>query len=575
MDAPKFDCRAVLSAILLALLLTSCSERASQSPRPTSAASEASRPSATPKSLTVAIRGEPSTFSIKIDSSPTIPGGQEVELLVNSGLAIKDANGILQPRIADAVPSVDNGQWQLFPDGTMQTTWRLRPDARWADGTAFTVDDLLFTLRVGEDKDLPVFRDAAFDSIASVETPDPNTIVVEWRQPFIGADELFTQDLAMPMPSHTLEPAYQQEKAAFTQNAAWNDEFVGAGPFKLKQWTHGSFMTLDANDDYVLGRPRLDGIEVRFIDDMGTFYANMLAGTVDLNLGGRNLSLDQALQLRDAWNGRLELKLVARFVAQPQLLNPNPPALANVQFRRAMLSAVDRNQMSDSLLPGASSPVAELFLSPDEPEFSGLAPAIVHYPYDPSRAAQMMQDLGFTKGGDGVYQDRSGQPVIEEIRTVATDVNQHIMAILADQWKHFGVPTTQVVVPPQRQRDLEYRATFPGFDVERQPSKTEVLSNLLSSQARIPETGYLGTNYSRVMDPALDGLIDRYFGTIPWDDRMSVGRQIVQQITAQVIWLDLFYDAQPILINDRVLHVAAVKSASSTETWNAQDWDVR
>src|SRR5207248_161118 len=108
------------------------------------------------------------------------------------------------------------------------------------------------------------------------------------------------------------------------------------------------------------------------------------------------------------------------------------------------------------------------------------------------------------------------------------------------------------VVPTQRQRDLQYRANFPAFDMTRQPASIGTLNNLYSSEARLPETGYLGRNYARYMNPALDTLVDRYFNTVPWQERMEVGRQIMHDITDQVVWLDLFYDAAPLLISSRL-----------------------
>jgi hypothetical protein len=76
------------------------------------------------------------------------------------------------------------------------------------------------------------------------------------------------------------------------------------------------------------------------------------------------------------------------------------------------------------------------------------------------------------------------------------------------------------------------------------------------------------------MSPSLDALVDRYFNTVPWGDRMEVGRQIMHHITDQVVWLDLFYDAAPMLISSRLKGVSASKAESALDTWNVQDWDV-
>jgi len=131
-----------------------------------------------------------------------------------------------------------------------------------------------------------------------------------------------------------------------------------------------------------------------------------------------------------------------------------------------------------------------------------------------------------------------------------------------------------VVVPPQRQRDLQYRANFPAFDMQRQPASIATLNGLYSSEARMQEANFLGRNYARYMNPMLDAQIDRYFNTVPWNDRMEIGRQIMRHVTEQVVWLDLFYDAQPILISRRLKNVTASSAEGALETWNGPDWDI-
>jgi peptide/nickel transport system substrate-binding protein len=562
--------------LLIALLLAGCTAPTPRDSGGQAAPGAGAAVRATgPTRVTVAIRGEPRTTSTKIDSSPSVPGGADVETMLHAGAALVDAGGKLRPQLAQDVPSVENGHWKVNADGTMETTWRIRPNARWHDGQPITSADLLFTLRVVRDPSVPEFRDAAFESIDAAEATDERTLTVRWKRPYIGADSLFTFSLAPIMARHRLEAAFLEDKTTFTQAPAWGAEFVGAGPFRLHEWVRGSYMVIAANPDYVLGRPKLDEIEVRFIEDANTFMANMLAGTVDANLGGRNISLDQAQEIRGQWNGRMEIKLASRFVAQPQYLNPTPAVVSDVRFRRALYQGVDRAQLAESLLPGAPATVAHIFLSPSEPEHAEIASAIVKYEYDPRRATQEIEGLGYSRGSDGIFRDGSGQRLSVEIRTVATDLNQKIMLTLADAWQRIGVAVEPVTVPPQRQRDLPYRATFPAFDMQRQPSQLDTLYNLYSYESRLPETNFVGRNYSRYMNPQLDGLLDRYFTTVPWGARMEVGRQIAHLITDQVVWIDLFYDAQPVMVSSRLKNVVIGGAAGAQDTWNVHEWDVQ
>ncbi len=562
--------RACLIGIALAVAISACATPQSRGSAPSQTG--ALQGASGPKRVTIAIRGEPRTFSSKIDSSPSVPGGSELENLVNAGLTVEDNAGVHRPQLAESVPTIENGLWKLFPDGRMETTWKIRDTARWHDGVPVTAEDMRFTARVVQDRDLPEFRDAQFENIDSVQTPDSQTVTVRWRQPFIQADVMFALDLVMPMAQHVLEPIYMQDKSMFTQSPSWSQEFVGSGPFKLREWVPGSHMLLAAHDGYVLGRPKLDEIEVKFIDDTNTFVANMLSGAVDMNVGGRNLSLEQAGQIKERWSGRMEIKYSQRFVNQPQFLDPSPSVIGDVRFRRALYHALDRQQMSESLLPGASAQVAHTFLTPTEPEFKDVQSAIVRYVHNPRQAGQLIDGLGYSKGSDGMYRDPNGEKLTVEIRTVSTDINTKIMYAMADFWQKVGVSVDPIVIPPQRQRDLAWRATFPGFDMQRQPSDTEPFKYLYSNQSRVAETNYLGRNYSRYTNPAVDALLEAYFTTIPWEQRMNTGREIIRLMTDQVIWMDLFYDAQPTLVSARLDKVTAVSQGPIV--WNAYEWDL-
>src|SRR5207302_11457954 len=106
---------------------------------------------AAPKRLVAAIQGSP----VSVYQPPNIPdspkGLSELTSMVHVGLSVFDTTGTLQAELAEAVPSVENGLWKLLPDGTMETTWRIRAGAEWHDGTPFTADDLVFALRVASD----------------------------------------------------------------------------------------------------------------------------------------------------------------------------------------------------------------------------------------------------------------------------------------------------------------------------------------------------------------------------------------------------------------------------------------
>src|SRR5439155_729372 len=221
----------------------------------------------------------------------------------------------------------------------------------------------------------------------------------------------FSLGKAAPMPKHLLAAPYLENKAGFRDLPDWGRDFVGAGPFKIKEWVPGSNVLLVANDAYPPGRPHLDEIQVRFIPDPNTLAANLQAGAVELTMS-RNLSVEQGFALKDKWPGSMELQIASWIQIFPQMLTPEPP-VGNVQFRRALSYAVDRQSLVDNLMLGQGG-VADHFIVPDDPEFQSVNRQMVTYPYDPRRAGQLIESLGYSKGSDGMFKEPSGQSLSVE-----------------------------------------------------------------------------------------------------------------------------------------------------------------
>ena len=127
---------------------------------------------------------------------------------------------------------------------------------------------------------------------------------------------------------------------------------LGLGPYRLKEWVRGSHLVFAAFDAYALGRPKIDEIEVRFIPDPNTMMANMLSGALEMPQGSI-VGMDQALTMKEQWlGGQVVMDPSGWVVAYPQSIDPQPRILLDPQFRRALLHAVDRQQMVDALMLG-------------------------------------------------------------------------------------------------------------------------------------------------------------------------------------------------------------------------------
>ncbi len=526
-----------------------------------------------PKRIVGAIKGDPFTLNSMMSNAGGtggVRGIDEIEQMVSAAMAQEDSEGKLHPFLAEAVPSLENGLWKVLPDGRMETTWRIRQGAAWHDGAPLTAGDLLFATTVGQDRELDVPIDAAYKSIESIEAVDARTVLVRWKQPYVLADTMFGYDRGLPLPKHILERPYMENKATFAELPYWTGDFVGTGPFKLRQFVRSSHLVLEANDRHVLGRPPIDEIEVKFIPDNNTLVANLLAGVVDINLGP-GVAIEDGLEVRSQWReGRLDYRAGSAVRLHPNLLDPSPSIFLDVQFRRALTHAVDRQQIVDTLQGGLAS-VAHSYLSPDHPEFKDTEARAVRYEYDPRRAGQMIEALGFSRGPDGMFRDSAGTPLTIEVRTSpGRAVSEKSTLIVADHFKAAGVGADTLIIPAQRSRDREYRAERPGFELGGQPAD---LMRLHSTQVPRRDNRFEGDNRVRYANPEVDTLIDRYFATIPRPERIQVIGDIVQHVSDRALMTGLFYEAEPTLISNRLQKATAGGVAQAT--WNVHAWSVK
>src|SRR6266511_3254713 len=211
--------------------------------------------------LTFALRVEPIFLTTKglRTSAATI---STTTRLFNAGLAYLDESSQFHPYVAEELPKLDTDTWRVFPDGRMETIYRLKPGLTWHDGAPLTSEDYAFALRVYQ---MPEFAQGGLPPqalIDSIDASDPRTILIRWKQSFADADIL---DVTLPgdsgesprrinaLPRHILqEPLDRGDVDAFVAHPYWSTQFVGLGPWRLSRWEPGAFIEGEAFDGHAL-----------------------------------------------------------------------------------------------------------------------------------------------------------------------------------------------------------------------------------------------------------------------------------------------------------------------------------
>jgi peptide/nickel transport system substrate-binding protein len=529
------------------------------------------------KQLVIALEGEPDNLLFRMGTTSGVNVSQTIRLAVHRHLAGYDERGNAYPMLAAALPATTDGSWLVRDDGTMQTTYRLRSGVTWHDGTPLTARDFAFAWTVMSDPELPIFERSVAQQIRGIATPDDATLVIDWAGTYPFANAVAEEDLG-PLPAHLAEPTYRSEKGRFEELPIWTRELVGVGPYRITGWEPGSQLTLSAYDGFYGGRAKIDTLVFRFILSGDSIVASLLAGSVDGVLK-RALSFEQAMTVKESWerDGRRPLVLV-----QPthyrhvyvQFREPKLPEVRDVRLRRALMYALDRPALVEAML-GGQSPVAHTFIPPDDVKWDWVKDVAVTYDYDPRRSADLLTQMGWTRGGDGAFQKSGDDATAIPISASASDKNVRELAIIADYWKAAGLKVEQIVIPAVEARDNRVNANFGGFMPGSTPaSYRNTLKKNYGPACPMEQTRWVGTNNGCYRNAELDRIIDALSIAIEPNTQQRLFRERVKLETEELPLLPLYFDVQIHLFREGVHGVRGETNPTTSVSWNAAEWDV-
>jgi peptide/nickel transport system substrate-binding protein len=563
--------RQLIALLGLVLILSAAGCAPTSSPGPAGQGNSGGQ-QAQKKIITVAYGRIPTNLG------PLEGGVAEFREMAHAGLLALDpiANQPV-PRLADAIPAFEHGTMVALPDGRLETRYRLRPGIKWHDGTPFSSQDFVFGWLVQQTPNWPSRSNPMAGLIDAMETPDESMLVITWKTPTRFALRTFTNSI-WPMPRHLLGPLVAAgDIQAVADSSYWTRDFVGVGAFKLTQWVEGSHWEFAANDDYVLGRPRIDTLIWRLTTDRNAGLAGVLAGQLDVTMSNL-LDLETAQVLQQQWDEpRRGTILLTPANWRWVNLMPTNPLLSDLRVRRAMIHALDREGMSRDLFNGLQA-VCDIWVSPRRPQFAAVDAAIAKYPYDPARSRQLFEEAGWRMGPDGLLVNGQGQRFVIDGRT--TDAEGEVGRVQlanVDDWRRAGVQVDVNNVSSQLDATPEYRNQWTGA---YWASWNLVLEDLRgqwhTSVIPRPENRFSGGNRARWSNPRADTLIEEMSVTLEeaaWDRDLI---ELARLWTDELPHLPLYYINEVVTYGKGIRGVAPRSETGSdnTVTWNVHEWSV-
>lgn len=433
-------------------------------------------------------------------------------LLVFLPLVRYDEKGELEGRLS---------RWWEHSADYLEWTFHLRTDVLWHDGVPVTAHDVAFTLDLWAHPDINWYGALG---VESTSVTDDSTIVIRYGQP---TDALRYQPWLVYYPKHLLEGL---DPGDFYDWEFWSHP-VGNGPYRFIRAVPATQMELAANERHYEGKPPIERVILRFVDGAG--LTELLAGGVDILT---DVEPKQVMQVADDPRFRI-YHSVSTGMVLAVFWNHRSPALRDPEVRRALMLAVDRQQLRSILGYPEDTPILDGPTSVRQLVRREISEPVGH---DLAEAARLLDGAGWVDSdGDGI-RERAGQAL-------------SFTALVSDQPLHHEIG---VFVQAMLRRV--------GVQMELQPIGGSVLYQRLEAgefEAAVRFTGipadwlqrYFGSESQLgYRNPRVDVLVDRLESTADPDARDEIFLELTEIFRVEAPALFLFPNVQFVVATRRV-----------------------
>ncbi len=460
----------------------------------------------------------------------------------------------LTARLADKVPSFDNGQVRIVADertpaGRLHVRFVLREGLVWHDGRPITSDDVVFAWQ--RDLAAPAGGRPRADAelVERVDVADARAVTFILR-PGVRTNRYAL--LAHAMPRHLLGGASVEAEAAYARMP------VHAGPFVVASWQDGIGATFTPFAGYALGKPNLTRIEARFYRDGDELVAALQKGEVEL-APADSLAADRGPELERFAEGR---GLLVRYTPQDWAefllfdLFDLRRAFGDVRVRRAVAAGVDRRAIIQQVFAGRARVPSSYLTAPSWATTESVPPPEA----DPQAARAILASAGYCASARCV-----GAPILRARLLVEGGSAPRLAAaeLVARDLAAMGAVTTLVVMDS---RAFASALAARDFDV--------ALAARGGADPADATDEYIGTSVRNVTgfaDPAFDILARSAASFLTRGERRPLYAELQRIWTAHVPALPL-YQELAVDVVPASLEGLLPSAIHEPLSWNAHAW---
>ncbi|MEX2275010.1 MAG: ABC transporter substrate-binding protein [Actinomycetota bacterium] len=387
--------------------------------------------------------------------------------------------------------------WTQSEDG-LTWTFTLREGLTWSDGEPLTAHDFEWFANFIVDNDIGEYIDN-FPFTDSIEATDDRTIVWKTTKP--------TAQPGLPgilvLPEHVFGDMSVEEFLEYP-----NDDFpVVSGPFTIAEWKKGQFLRMEANPSYYRGAPQVDEVVFRQFGTDEAVVQALQRGTVDY---GEYIPANLFETLQDEPDIGTHVGGSANFTNLNFNLydgdeqSTGHPALFDVELRRAIAHAIDKERLVEVAVQGYGVPGSTI-----------IAPQFAQWHYEPTEeerigfdlteANAILDEAGYEDSdGDGVRESPDGDPLELRLFSDANDTGSARMVPFFEDWLgDIGIDVQSETMSSgailDRYYDLDFDMYIYGWELG--PDPDFMLSTFTTKQCLFwSDTCYSNEEYDRMYE---------------------------------------------------------------------------
>lgn len=466
---------------------------------------------------------------------------------------------------------------QKVSDDMKTITYVLNENAKWHDGEKVTANDVAYTFKSMADpnytggyygdvqfiKGAEAYHAGESDNIEGLKVIDDNTIEIEFEK--VYAPAVTNLGNIKIIPEHIWSKINPGE---WTKQNDLLNKPIGCGPYKLAEYKNGSHVKFEAAEDFFAGKAKTPNLIFKVIN-ADTTQAEFKNGNIDI----ANVEPLRKADIEALTSEGLKTVSYDNYMFTYMGFNLRKESLADVKVRQAIMYAIDRQGILDSIVEGRGKIVNTPLLPsswayPDEKDLE-------QYKQDVEKSKSLLKEAGWEdKDGDGIVENANGEKLELTIDCQNDhEVRQKTATAIQEALKSVGI-SVEI-------NTMEYSALMDKA-VANHDFDLYMMGNTLSldpdpkpmwdSKAISNEKGVVGYNIVAYNNPETDKLIEEGNATLNQDERKKIYSEFGKIMNRDVPEAYLFCQDIERVYNP---NLEGYQPSTFNEFYNVHNWVIK